>query len=224
MSATSATPSTATTAPQTDTPSTAGIVSKVHREHRSTYFCVDIECNGPVPGLFAMVSLAAVVVAPDAEGRLHVGECLYLELKPDAPRHDPRAAAVHGLDQDRLAREGLDRPEFCRQLAAWVEQQTIAGTEPVFVGHNAPFDWSFVAWTYAEVDEPNPFGYKALCTKAMATGVLGVHWLDSNKTVLAERLPISEEDLTQKHRADYDALYQAEILVALLDAQAQRGA
>ena len=78
-----------------------------------------------------------------------------------------------------------------------------------------------MAWTYADVQQPNPFGYKALCTKAMATGVLGVHWLDSNKEVLAELLPISSEDLTQKHRADYDAIYQAEILVALLDRQAQ---
>lgn len=200
----------------------AAIVSQVHREHRSTYFCVDIECNGPVPGLYAMVSLAAVVVAPDPEGRLHVGECLYLELKPDAPRHDARAAAIHGLDQARLAAEGLERPAFCTRLADWVAAHTVPGTEPVFVGHNAPFDWSFVAWTFAEAGRANPFGYKALCTKAMATGVLGVHWLDSNKEVLAERLPISTEDLGQKHRADYDALYQAEILVALLDAQAQR--
>jgi len=194
----------------------------VHRETRATYFCVDIECNGPVPGLYAMVSLAAVVVAPDANGRLTIGECLYLEQKPDAPRHDARAAAIHGLDQDRLKAEGLDRPTFCETLADWVKAHTVPGTEPVFVGHNAPFDWSFVAWTYAEVGRDNPFGYKALCTKSMATGVLGVHWLDSNKEVLAERLPISKEDLTQKHRADYDAIYQAEILVALLDAQAQR--
>lgn len=197
------------------------IRSKVHREHRATYFCVDIECNGPVPGLYAMVSLAAVVVAPDDSGHLTVGDCLYLELRPDAPRHDARAAAIHGLDQDRLAREGLERADFCTQLAEWVKEQTVDGTEPVFVGHNAPFDWSFVAWTYADVQLPNPFGYKALCTKAMATGVLGVHWLDSNKEVLAELLPISSEDLTQKHRADYDAIYQAEILVALLDRQAQ---
>jgi len=191
-----------------------------HRETRATYFCVDIECNGPVPGLYAMVSLAAVVVAPDEDGQLHIGRCLYLELKPDAPRFDARAAAIHGLDQDRLAAEGLTRPEFCSQLAEWVRAHTVPGTEPVFVGHNAPFDWSFVAWTYADVQQPNPFGYKALCTKSMATGALGVHWLDSNKEVLTERLPISAEDLTQKHRADYDALYQAEILVALLDAMA----
>jgi len=196
--------------------------TRAHREVRSTYFCVDIECNGPVPGLYAMVSLAAVVVAPDADGHLHIGECWYRELKPDAPRFDARAAAIHRLDQDRLAAEGMDRGDFCRALAEWVAANTVPGTEPVFVGHNAPFDWSFVAWTYAEQKRANPFGYKALCTKSMATGALGVHWLDSNKEVLSERLPIATEDLSQKHRADYDAIYQAEILVALLDHLAAR--
>ena len=196
--------------------------TSVHQEQRATYFCVDIECNGPVPGLYAMVSLAAVVVARDASGHLHIGDCFYGELKPDAPRFDARAAAIHGLDQERLAAEGMTRADFCVALAQWVKAHTVAGTEPVFVGHNAPFDWSFVAWIFAEQELANPFGYKALCTKSMATGTLGVHWLDSNKEVLSSRLDIGAEDMGQKHRADYDAKYQAEILVALLDELAAR--
>jgi len=193
-----------------------------HVERRCTYFCVDIECNGPVPGLYAMVSLGAVAVAPDADGHLQLGAQFYAELQPDAPRFDARAAAVHGLDQDRLRREGLPRPDFCAALSAWVGAQTKPGTEPAFVGHNAPFDWSFVSYLFAEQQLRNPFGYKALCTKAMATGALDLHWLDSSKEVLAERLPIRTEDKSQKHRADYDAAYQAEILVALLDQMARR--
>ena len=34
----------------------------------------------------------------------------------------------------------------------------------------------------------NVFGYKALDTKALSSGVLDLHWLDSNKETLAERL------------------------------------
>ena len=190
---------------------------------RATWFCVDIECNGPVPGLYAMVSLGAVVVREEEGGGLTIGDSLYLELRPDAPRHDARAAAIHGLDQARLAAEGLDRAAFCRALSDWVGERTAPGSEAVFVGHNAPFDWSFVAWTFAEQGRPNPFGYKALDTKALATGVLDLHWLDSGKEMLAERLALPPEDLSQKHRADYDARYQAEILRALLTAQRARG-
>lgn len=183
---------------------------------RATWFCVDIECNGPVPGLYDMVSCAAVVVAENEAGELVLAERAMWELKPVAPRFDPRAAAIHGLDQARLAAEGLDRAAFCAAVTAWVKAHTRPGTEPCFVGHNAPFDWSFVAWTFAAEEQPNPFGYKALCTKALATGVLGLHWLDSGKETLALRLKLPAEDLGQKHRADYDAEYQAELLVALL--------
>lgn len=186
-------------------------------ETRATYFCLDIECNGPVPALYDMVSVGVVVVAPGADGRLAIGEQLYLEIQPQAPRVDPGAARVHGLDQEHLARDGLPRREAMLRLDAWVKARTLPGTEAVFVGHNAPFDWSFVAWTFHVEDMPNPFGYKGLCTKALSMGVLGVHWLDTNKELLSERLGLPPEDRKQKHRADYDARYQAEILIRLLE-------
>ena len=144
-------------------------------ETRSTWFCVDIEANGPVPGLYDMVSLGIVAVHGQPGGGLALGDSHYLELAPVAPRLDARAAAIHGLDQDRLAREGLSQRAFCDQLSAWVAAHTDPGTEPCFVGHNAPFDWSHVSWIFAKEELPNPFGYKALCTKALTMGVLGVH-------------------------------------------------
>ena len=104
------------------------------------------------------------------------------------------------------------------RITDWVRARIRPGTRPVFVGHNAPFDWSFVAWCFAAEDLPNVFGYKALDTKALATGKLGLHWFDSSKEVLHERLAMPPEDLTLKHRADYDARYQAELLIRLLDA------
>jgi len=184
---------------------------------RATWFCIDIECNGPVPGLYDMVSLGAVVVAHDATGALQIGEQFYVEIQPQAPRFDARAAQIHGLDQDRLAREGQTRKDAALSLAAWVLEQTRPGTEPVFVGHNAPFDWSFVAYTYAAEDMKNPFGYKGICTKALSAGVLDIHWLDTNKEFLAARLGLPAEDMEEKHRADYDAAYQALILKGLLE-------
>jgi DNA polymerase III epsilon subunit-like protein len=188
-------------------------------ETRATYFCVDIETNGPVPSLYDMVSLGAVVVAPDERGELQLGETFYVELRPVAPLVDPGAVKIHGLDLEHLSREGKTRREALDLLTAWVERHTRAGTKPCFVGHNAPFDWSFVAWTYHVEGLENPFGYKAMCTKSVAMGALGIHWLDTSKEVLSERLKLPAEDMEQKHRADYDALYQAKILLGLLALQ-----
>jgi DNA polymerase III epsilon subunit-like protein len=186
-------------------------------ETRATYFCVDIETNGPVPSLYDMVSLGAVVVAPDDRGALSLGAQFYVELRPVAALIDPSAAKIHGLDLERLAKEGKSRREALELLTAWVEEHTRPDTRPCFVGHNAPFDWSFVSWTYQSEGLENPFGYKAMCTKSVAMGVLGIHWFDTSKEVLAERLKLPPEDLEQKHRADYDALYQAKILLGLLE-------
>jgi DNA polymerase III epsilon subunit-like protein len=187
-------------------------------ETRATYFCVDIECSGPVPALYDMVSMGVVVVAPDAAGKLAIGDSMYVELRPVGPRVDAGAMKVNGLDIEALRRDGLPRRTALLRAAEWVQVHLRPGTSPVFVGHNAPFDWSFVNWCYHAEDLPNPFGYKALCTKALATGKLGLHWFDSSKEVLARRLDLPAEDVALKHRADYDALYQAHILVKLLEA------
>lgn len=183
---------------------------------RATWFCIDIECSGPVPGLYDMLSIGAVRVVRSASG-WDLSEPFYVEIQPTAPRIDPGALAVCGLDIERLKREGLPLGDALDQLTAWARAETTAGTKPVFVGHNAPFDWSFVNWAYNATDRANPFGYKALDTKALAMGVLGVHWFDSSKERLEVELDLPAQDPDKVHRADYDAWYQAHILVGLLD-------
>ena len=186
-------------------------------ETRATYFCVDIEASGPVPALYDMVSLGAVVVSAGSSGRLEKGATFYVEIRPEAPRVDAGAMKVNGLDIEALRRDGKPRREAMLSLSAFVAAHLVPKTKAVFVGHNAPFDWSFVSWVYAAEDLANPFGYKALDTKALATGKLGVHWLDSSKEMLEQHLKLPPEDKALKHRADYDAWYQAEILIQLLE-------
>jgi len=186
---------------------------------RASWYCIDIECSGTVPALYDMISLGAQVVYDSEDGTLSLGPSFYIEIAPQAPRVDERAMAVNGLDLERLKREGLERCVAMERLTAWVEATRTLGSEAVFVGHNAPFDWSFVAWCYKADNLHNPFGYKALDTKALSAGVLGLHWLDTGKDKLSEALGLPAEDMTQKHRADYDAWYQALILKGLLERQ-----
>lgn len=193
---------------------------------RATWFCVDIECSGPVPALYDMISIGAVAViedpGADSPGALALKEPWYAEICPTAPRVDPGAMAVNGLDLERLRREGSALADALAGLTAYVEAHRVPGSEAVFVGHNAPFDWSFVSYGYHVAQLPNPFGYKALDTKALATGALGIHWLDSNKETLETLLPLPPVEHERVHRADYDAWYQAHILVELLRRSAER--
>jgi ribonuclease T len=182
------------------------------------YFCVDVEASGPVPARYNLVSIGAVPVSR-REGRWAPEEArFYLELRPVAPGFDPGAMAVHGIPRERLEREGVEAGEAMRRLDGFVRDRVGRRGQAVFVGHNAAFDWSFIAYYFVLAGLPNPFGYKALDTKSLAMGALGIGWFDTSKERLQTLLPgIPPPDPARTHRADYDAAYQALILCGLLN-------
>lgn len=184
---------------------------------RATWFCIDIESSGPVPHLYDMISLGAVAVYTADDGALKGGDPFYVEIRPTAPRWDHSTDSIHHLDRESLLRDGISLGTALKQLQEFVALNLVSGTTPVFVGHNAPFDWSFISYGYQLCGLINPFGYKALDTKALATGVLGLHWLDSNKETLEKLLGLPAQEAKQIHRADYDAWYQSLILIKLLE-------
>lgn len=181
------------------------------------YFCLDCEASGPVPPLFNLLSIGVTVVTQQGD-RHELGPSIYLELAPVFPGFDPGALAVCGLDVERLKREGLEPKDALLKLAAFVREHNAGSPDrPCFVGHNAVFDWCYIAYYYAHYRLDNPFGYKGLDTKSLAMGRLRIGWNDTSKENLERLLELPAQDPTQIHRADYDAHYQALILQALLD-------
>ena len=180
------------------------------------YFSLDIEASGVVPPLYNMLSIGVTTLRE--KGDHHVmGESFYLELKPIFPRNDPAALAVCGLDVERLSREGVDPREAMLRLTDWVERETGDRAIPVFVGHNAVFDWSHIAYYYAHFGMENPFGYKGIDLKSLAMGRLGIGWNETSKENLQVVLDLPLQDPARMHRADYDAQYQALILKKVLE-------
>jgi DNA polymerase III epsilon subunit-like protein len=181
------------------------------------YFSIDCEASGQLPPLYNLLSIGATVVRQEQNHHV-LGDSFYVELQPIFPGFDPKALEVCGLDVERLRREGKEPEEAMRGLAAWVQKQNQGSRDaPVFVGHNAVFDWAYIAFYFAHFDLPNPFGYKGIDTKSLAMGRLGISWRDTSKESLERLLQLPAQDPAQIHRADYDAWYQALILKALLD-------
>ncbi len=183
------------------------------------YFSVDVEASGPVPGLYNLVSIGAVPVGRTGGSFKPEDRRFYVELKPIGGGFDAQAMAVHGIPRARLETRGAPADQAMRDLRDFVEKRCgRAGARAVFVGHNAGFDWSYISYYFTLFKVPNPFGYKALDIKSLAMGRLRIGWFETNKENLEVLLPsVPRQDLTQAHRADYDALYQAHILCALLD-------
>ena len=187
------------------------------RDPNTVYFCVDLEASGPVPGLFNLVSIAGVTVR--LEGDRHVrGEAFYHELKPICDGFVPEAEAIYKLTRQHLETHGLDAKDALAQVAAFVKRQVGPGQRPLFVGHNAPFDWMYTAWYFAWAGMENPFGYNALDTKALAMGIHRLPWKQTNKeTIQALHPSLTPPAPELVHHALADAEFQADILIALLD-------
>ncbi len=183
---------------------------------RIIFFCLDCEASGPLPPLYNLLSVGVTVVRRESDHHV-LGESFYIELKPIFPGFNPDALEVCGLDVDRLARDGTDPREAMIRLTDWVQKQAGPEGSPVFVGHNAVFDWSYIAYYYAHFGMANPFGYKGIDSKSLAMGTLRISWNDTSKDVLERLLDLPAQDTALVHRADYDAHYQALILKALLD-------
>lgn len=183
------------------------------------YFCIDCESSGPVPALYNLISLGVVVVRRDpATGKHTLGAEKYWELQLAFPGWEDEAERIHKLTREHLDKHGLPPRQVLTELSAFTKQHCAENEKPLFVGHNAPFDWMMVNYYYHHFAVKNPYGYNALDTKAMATGKHRLSWPDSNKEKLLElypRLRAPAENMV--HNALADAKFQAEILVALLD-------
>lgn len=168
---------------------------------REVLISVDVETAGPIPGEFSLLSIGACAVFDPAK-------TFICELKPINRNADPKALDVAGLSLDELARTGLDPSEAMRRFRAWLSMVAGSDGAVVFVGFNAPFDWSFVNYYFHRFDAGNPFGFTAVDIKALYMGATGCDWADTRSSKIAERL---KPNLAGDHNPLRDALYQAEI-------------
>jgi ribonuclease T len=176
-----------------------------------TYISVDVETAGPVPGLYALLSIGACLVEDPSTS-------FYIELQPDFPDYTPEAIAIHGLSLAALRETGVPPKEAIQAFAAWVHQVAPEGMRVVFVAFNAPFDWMFINSYFYRYLGYNPFGYSALDIKAYFMGQTGVTWGETSMKHISSHFL---DEMHLLHNALNDAQDQAQIFQRML-AQAQR--
>jgi DNA polymerase III epsilon subunit-like protein len=170
-------------------------------EKREVFISIDVETSGPIPGEFSLLSIGACHVDDEAK-------TFSCELKPINGNADPKALEVSGLSLEALARTGRPPEVAMAEFASWIQQTTGDDATPIFVGFNAPFDWSFINYYFHKFVGANPFGFSALDIKAYYMGATGSSWRETRSSAI-------ESDLKPQHRSDHnalhDALYQAEL-------------
>lgn len=117
------------------------------------WIVVDVEADGPCPGLYSMVSFGAVVVEQGL-GRSFKGL-----TAPVSPDWAPEALAISKIS--RAQHEAYPPPkEAMAAFRAWLDALGHTGGL-VFVSDNPAFDWQFTNYYFHRFLGANPFGFSA---------------------------------------------------------------
>lgn len=170
------------------------------------FISVDIEASGPIPGEYSMLSLGACAVfSPEIQ--------FSCELKPISIKADPEALKVTGSSLEEFQKRGLAPEIAIGSFKEWITEIVGADSTPVFVGFNAPFDWSFVNYYFHRFMGQNPFGFTALDVKAYYMGRFKTSWTETRSSAMARALNITQ---TGDHDPLHDAIYQAKLFREIL--------
>lgn len=122
---------------------------------------VDIEADGPAPGLYSMVSFGAVIVEAGLQ------RTFYAELKPISDIWVPNALAVSGFTRDQTLKFP-DPRDAMQNFESWLNKN-IEG-RPILWSDNPGFDAGFMNYYFWRYLNRNPFGWSSASIGSLYKG------------------------------------------------------
>ncbi|MFV8833526.1 exonuclease [Aquisalimonas sp.] len=194
-------------------------MSRFRKPPNDVFVSTDIEADGPVPGLYSMLSIGSA--AYSLEGELLDTFSVNLETLPEAGTHpDTMTWWEQWPEAWAACRQDQQPPEQGMQAyRSWLEGM---GGRPVFVAWPVAFDFTFVNYYLHRFTGGTPFGYTALDIKSYAMAVIQT---SSFHRATKKRLPahLFEPGLRHNHIALDDALEQGSLFLAILQENLSRG-
>jgi len=148
------------------------------------YVSTDIETDGPIPGVYSMLSLASAGFRPD-------GICIATfsaNIEPlEGAKQDPETMSwwkKHPEAWDACTYLARPPDEVMKGYCNWVN--SLSG-HPVFVAYPAGFDFTFVYWYLIRYVGWSPFRFGALDIKTYAMAMLGKGYREISKRTMPRR-------------------------------------
>jgi len=117
-----------------------------------SYFVVDVESDGPIPGDYSMICFGAVLVDKNLD------KTFYGKIKPISEKYIPEALAISGFSREETLK--FDEPvNVLLEFEEWIK--TNSEGRSIFVSDNNGFDWMFICWYFHHFIKRNPFGYSS---------------------------------------------------------------
>ena len=159
---------------------------------------VDVESDGPCPGMHSMICFGAVIVEAGLQ------RTFYAQLKPISEIYIPEALAISGFTRE----ETLKFPEprdAMQNFEIWLNKN-IEG-RPIMWSDNPGYDSQFLNYYFWQQLGRNPFGWSSAHIGSFYKGITG----DVHKTFKHLR------ETTHTHNPVDDAKGNAEALLKMFD-------
>ena len=111
---------------------------------------VDVEADGPCPGLYSMIELGAVHVTTK--------QTFYTTLRPFGAKYIQASLDVTGHTHEETL-TFKDSTAAMTEFAAWLK--SVCPDNPQFISDNNGFDWQFVNYYFHVILGNNPFGFSS---------------------------------------------------------------
>jgi len=168
-----------------------------------SWIIVDVESNGPCPGLFSMISFGAVLLDEALETTFY-GQVL--------PLHDEFKAGIYlnmGMrPTDHYRKPHRDAERVMSEFADWLRE--VCKSRPIFVSDNPAFDAPWINYYFHLCGMENPFGHSARRIGDLYCGWVNDIRKNSNWKRKLRRTP-------HTHHPVDDAMGNAEALLRMRD-------
>lgn len=131
-----------------------------------TWFMIDIEADGPIPGDYSMIQIGAVVV--DKQGKFN--KTFYAELQPISEKYQKKALDIVGVTRETTMT--YNKPFSVMQgFKQWIITENNS-YKPMFISDNNGFDWMFITWYFHHFLQENPFGHSSTNLGSLYKGMV----------------------------------------------------
>lgn len=188
---------------------------KLMKDKGLVYIVVDIEANGPAPGIHSMLSIAAVATTAMQEKGSFYRKMLPLE----GTIADPDTETWWQSHPDALQEVNTDQEpadDVVQAFVAWVDSMS---PEPIFVASPLALDYTFISWYLHNLVRKNPFigeknSFRTLDLRSLITGKFNIDFPRSTRHLFPAELTIGMPE--HSHKAIDDAKGYAVLLRTIL--------
>lgn len=132
-----------------------------------SWIVVDVESDGPCPGLYSMTEIGAIVVREDRPADVMPG--FYGKLRPISDMYMQEALDVCGRTREETI--SFPNPETTmREFAEWLAKHSEG--RPMFISDNNGFDYQFVNYYFWRFLGHNPFGHSSMNLGSLYKGLV----------------------------------------------------